>query len=52
MRTPNEVAADLGVTPKQVRDWLRATYPRREDERHSRWHLTPEMVSAARAHFS
>src|SRR5258708_7064306 len=31
-RTPKEVAAALGVPPKQLRDWLRSTYPRREDE--------------------
>lgn len=52
MRTPNEVAADLGVTSKQLRDWLRATYPRRDDEWHSRWYLTSDMVSSAREHFS
>lgn len=50
--TPNEVAADLGIGPKALRVWLRAAYPRREDERYTRWYLRPDMVAAARAHFA
>jgi len=49
--TAPEVARDLGIDPKRLRDWLRATYPRHEDERHARWQLTPDMVQAARAQF-
>lgn len=50
--TPTDVARDLGINPKALRDWLRATYPRREDESHTRWYLTPEMTRAARSHFA
>jgi hypothetical protein len=51
-RTAPEVAAELGIKAKALRDWLRATYPRREDESHARWYLTPEMVAAALRRFS
>src|SRR4051794_1744952 len=34
--TPNEFADRLGISPKRLRDWLRATYPRGEHERYAR----------------
>lgn len=49
--TPDELARDLGIDAKALRQWLRVNYPRRDDEWHTRWHLTPEMIQAARAHF-
>ena len=45
--TPNDVARDLGIEPKALRDWLRATYPRREDSGTPRWYLTTSMAEAA-----
>lgn len=46
--TPAELARDLAVTPKRVRDILRARYgtlPAGEP----RWHLTDEQIAHVRA---
>lgn len=46
--TPSDLARDLRVTPKRVRDILRARYgtlPAGE----SRWHLTDDQVAHVRA---
>jgi predicted site-specific integrase-resolvase len=50
--TPADLAPQLGITSKALRDWLRRTYPRSAAERHQRWHLDDRMVAAARRHFS
>lgn len=49
--TPNRLAAELGISPKSLRAWLRRTYPRPESQKHSEWYLTPDVVAAVRAHF-
>jgi hypothetical protein len=46
MTTPTELAGELGISPKTLRTWLRATYPRFEPGR--RWELSPDQVQAAR----
>jgi hypothetical protein len=48
---PNDLAVQLGVTPKSLRAWLRRTYPRTDVDHNARWHLTETQVAAARAHF-
>jgi hypothetical protein len=48
---PAELAAQLGVSPRALRDWLRRTYPRGPVEQGSRWDLTRAQSDAARRHF-
>jgi len=50
MRAP-DLARELGIEPKKLRDWLRATYPRSPVEHGQRWELTAAMVAAARRRF-
>lgn len=49
--TAPDVARELGHTDggKKLRHYLRKTYP--GHFKNQRWHLTPEMVADARAHF-
>lgn len=47
--SPNDLARELGIDPKRLRGWLRATWPPLHP--HSRWDLTPEQVSVARQRF-
>lgn len=49
--TPDDLAAELGVTGRALRAWLRAAFPRSEAEKHQRWVLDERMIAAARAHF-
>lgn len=51
MLTPNDLADELGVDSRQVRNFLREIYPRSAAEKHQRWHLTPAMADAVRRHF-
>lgn len=46
------MAPELGVTPQQLRRWLRATYARGDVDHSARWDLTSDQVEAARAHFA
>jgi hypothetical protein len=48
---PGELAAELGIESKRLRDWLRKNHPRREDEKHARWVLDDAIVAAARTYF-
>lgn len=50
--TPTELARRLGVTPLQLRNWLRATFPRPDAEKYQRWHLDEKMVRAATSWFA
>jgi hypothetical protein len=50
--TPDELAAELGVSSKSVRAWLRRTNSRSPVEKHQRWQLSAREVDAARAHFA
>ncbi len=49
--TPNDLARELGVSAKTIRDYLRSKYgtlPSFE----TRWHLTESQASDVRAHFN
>ena len=46
--TPTRLAAELDVTPKAIRTWLRARYGAPAG---GRWRLSAAQASAARAHF-
>ena len=49
--TPNELAGELGVDPKRLRDWLRETYPRSPAEHGQPWVVDEMMANEARRHF-
>lgn len=49
--TPPELAPQLVVTPLQLRNWLRMTYPLRAHERYPRLLLDDSMVRRATDHF-
>jgi hypothetical protein len=51
-KTPPELAKELGIDPKRLRDWLRREYRRPESELGSRWYLDNEICVAARRHFA
>ena len=50
--TPDELAAELGITGRTLRAWLRDTFPRSDTERHQRWILDDRMILRARERFS
>lgn len=50
--TPAELAAELGVAPKTLRDWLRREHPRPSTAHRERWSIDDAMADAARGHFS
>lgn len=49
---PGALASDLGVNGLTLRAFLRARYPRSDDERGSAWYLTSEQVDEVRRHFA
>ena len=50
LTTPKELAIELGVSPKAIRDFLRALYGTLGNGA-TRWNLTPEQVELVRTHF-
>lgn len=49
---PNELAEELGIDPKRLRAWLRASdFARPAEQKNTNWLLTPDMVEAVKAHF-
>ena len=46
--TPNQLAAELGLSGVQVRRFLRQRFPRSGVEFHTRWALTDEQVDVVR----
>lgn len=48
---PEKLARELGVSGKHLRTWLRKTFPRKPEEKHQHWILTPAQEAAARKHF-
>ena len=48
---PNELALQLGISPKKLRDWLRATFPRPQSEHGTSWFLKNAQIAAAHDHF-
>ena len=49
---PAQLAAELGISPKTLRSWLRANHPRTAPEKGDPWFITPTVIYAARQHFS
>lgn len=49
--TPTELAAELRMTPKALRSWLRVEFPRSSSDEGARWDLKPAQVAAARDRF-
>jgi hypothetical protein len=47
--TPEQLAAELGVSAKTLRAWLRGTFPRPAAQKGSNWTLAQQHVDAARA---
>ncbi len=51
LTTPNDLAIELGVSPKTLRGWLRREIPRSASDKGRRWLLGDEEVELAREHF-
>ena len=51
MTTPNELAAELGIPPLRLRNWLRMRYRSNKEAHWSRWSLSLKQVVAAIRHF-
>ena len=49
---PGELAAELEISGRTLRRWLRDTYPRSASEKGSQWDLTHDQVAAAREHWA
>jgi len=47
--SPNQLADELGISPKTLRAWLRREYPRDTAAKWSSWELTIDQIAAARA---
>jgi hypothetical protein len=48
---PEELARELGVSGKTIREWLRQEYPRTGETRYQRWQLSDTQVRAVRRRF-
>lgn len=48
---PPDLALELGVTQKCIRDFLRKRYPRTASNKHERWYVDADQVAAVRARF-
>lgn len=49
--TPRELARELGVSTKAIRDFLRAEYGLLAERQLTRWELKGEEAARVRAHF-
>jgi hypothetical protein len=49
--TPNELASELRISSKRLRNWLRREFPRSSADRYQRWTLDARMIEAARQAF-
>ncbi len=43
---PEDLARKLGISGKELRDWLRSRFPREAAEWHTNWYLTHQQVQA------
>jgi len=50
--TPNKLAAELGISPKTLRAWLRREHPRPDALKGTHWHLGAYIVQAAHARWN
>jgi hypothetical protein len=51
MVTPNELAAELGISPKTLREFLRYRFTRPAAEKNTDWEVTLPMIVAAARRF-
>jgi hypothetical protein len=49
--SPGELAAEIGMSHRVLRGWLRRQFPRTDEEHYARWDLDADQIAAARAHF-
>lgn len=50
--TPKELAAELGVDPKVLRNWLRKEHTRSTDAKNTSWVITAKVAADARKAFA
>lgn len=50
--SPRELAAELGISPKTLRQGLRDKYPTKAPGKGGRWSLTEQMVGWARGRWA
>jgi hypothetical protein len=48
---PEDLATKWAISGKELRDWLRKTYPRDAQDHGANWYLTHEQVEKARRRF-
>lgn len=49
---PSDLAAELEISPKALRGFLRREFPRGADQKNTSWALTQEMIDSATDHFT
>lgn len=49
---PKDLASELNIDPKNLRNFLRKEFPRPSGEKNTSWVLTEAQVEAARAKFA
>lgn len=50
--TPKELAAELGVDPKVLRNWLRKEHTRLAEAKNTSWVITAKVAADARKAFA
>jgi hypothetical protein len=50
--TPNQLAAELGISPKTLRAWLRKEFERDPALKNTNWVINDAMAEHARGHFA
>ena len=50
--TPKALALELGISPKNLRSYLRREHARVADVKNTAWAITPDAAKAAREHFA
>jgi predicted site-specific integrase-resolvase len=50
--TPKELAAELGVDPKVLRNWLRKEHTRVSEAKNTSWVITAKVAADARKAFA
>lgn len=49
---PEDLAKELDVSGKQIRAFLRQTFPRAAEQKRSSWYLTKQQADAVRERFT
>lgn len=50
--TPKTLAAEIGIDPKQLRNFLRKEFTRANEVKNTTWIIPPATAKAAKAHFA